>query len=317
MQPAASVLMAAWNAAPGVALALDSILGQTVGDIEVVVVDDGSTDATPTILERVAARDGRVHVISLPRNVGLASALNRGLAACGAEIVIRMDADDVALPDRLERQLAFLEDHRDVGLLGTQAILIDQEGKALRLFKRPISPSAVLWYSLLENPFIHPTVAVRRSLVERIGGYREDLRSAQDYDFFHRLLEITAGANLPEPLLLYRRQPGGTTDARRAEQLENHRRISDERMSVVLGEPFRNQELELLRRVFVSPEFGAASTLDRVRACWLYGRMGVAFRHATNCHGAERRMLNRLIARRTAIALVAPLLFPPEKTCES
>jgi glycosyltransferase involved in cell wall biosynthesis len=304
------VLIAAWNADRYLGSALDSVLAQTVRDIEVVAVDDASTDSTPDVLAAAARRDGRVRVVQLPQNVGLAGALNRGLAECRGAVIVRMDADDLALPDRVDRQLAFLDEHASVGLVGTQAEMIDREGARLGVLERPTAPTAVLWHSLLDNPFIHPTVAMRRQLLEQVGGYREDLRSAQDYELWHRVLSVSQGANLREVLLQYRSKAGGTTEARRGEQLQNHRWISNARVAALLGTPMPSEELELLRRVFVSPEFGAVPRFDRLRAFWLYRKLGTNFRKAMHFSAAERRVLMRTMIRHAAAALASAAYSP-------
>jgi len=193
--------MPARDAAAYLREALDSVLAQSVRDLELVAVDDGSTDDTPRILGEYAARDERVRVLAREAQ-GLAPALNAGCAAARAPVVARMDADDVMLPGRLERQLAFLDAHPDVGLLGGAYVLLGPGGERLATIRYPADDAALQDALLRGNCFAHPTVAFRRALWEELGGYR--LRNAEDYDLWLRMAERTRLASLREPVLLYR-----------------------------------------------------------------------------------------------------------------
>jgi glycosyltransferase involved in cell wall biosynthesis len=309
--PAASVLMSAFDAERYIQRALQSVLDQTVRDLEVVVVDDGSNDGTRTIIESMARRDPRIRPLYLDSNMGLAAALNRGLRMCRSAVVFRMDADDVALPRRIEVQLAFLETNADIGLVGSQAVVIDDAGHRRGRVHRPLSPPAVLWHSLLDNPFIHPTVAVRRSLLTQVGAYDPGLGSAQDYELWHRVLQVTRGANLAEPLLLYRQTGEGITRARRDEQLAHHRAVSDDRIAVVVRAVFPPRELELLRSVFVYPEMAEVEDEKEVfRAIDVYRRLGETFCLAIACDRAARRVIRQQIARRVAGTLRSRSALP-------
>ena len=148
-----SVVMPVRDGERFVAEAIGSVLGQTVSDLELIVVDDGSTDSTPALLAGVA--DPRVRVLTQPPS-GLAPALNAGCAEAAAPVIARMDADDVALPDRLEWQLAFLDAHPDVALLGGGIVLVDEEG---REFDR--EPAAAAPALVDRNDLVHGTVVMR------------------------------------------------------------------------------------------------------------------------------------------------------------
>jgi glycosyltransferase involved in cell wall biosynthesis len=146
--------------------AVQSVLAQTELDLELIVVDDGSTDTTRELLAGLT--DPRVRVLTQPPR-GLTDALNAGCAEAAAPVIARMDADDVALPDRLERQLAFLDAHPDVALLGGGIVLVDEQG---REFDREPAPAAP---SLAErNDLVHGTVAMRTAALRDLGGYRLD-----------------------------------------------------------------------------------------------------------------------------------------------
>ena len=138
-----------------------------------------------------------------------------------------MDADDVALPTRLQAQVRFLDAHPEIGIVGTARELMDERGKFIWVATPPLEDQAIRWHCLLGNPFAHPTVMIRRDLlsVNRLR-YDEQFQTAQDYEFWTRLLQRTRGANLAEPLLRYRLRDGGISRSRRDEQLANHDQIS-------------------------------------------------------------------------------------------
>jgi glycosyltransferase involved in cell wall biosynthesis len=180
--------------------AVESVLAQTLADLELVVVDDGSTDRTPELLRELGARDGRVRLVTqAPR--GLTPALNAGCEAASAPFLARMDADDVALPDRLERQVAFLDAHPDVALVGGGIELVDEDGREIDREPGPSAPS------LLDgNVLVHGTVVMQATAFRELGGYRLD--QSEDYDLWLRLEERFGVAAVAEPVLRYRLHPG-------------------------------------------------------------------------------------------------------------
>jgi glycosyltransferase involved in cell wall biosynthesis len=217
-----SVLLPVYNVEPYVAEALASIQSQTFSDIEIVVVDDGSTDGTLRIVEQLASADPRITVVRRPRNQGLSAALNFGLMYCHAPFIARMDGDDIALPTRLEKQLRFLEVNPDIALVGCATSAIDQEGcliPGLGISRKPITDEAVARTMLLAPPCSHIWLA-RREVYDTLSGYRE-IEVAEDYDFLLRA--ISAGfriTNLPEPLMLIRTRSNNVSS--RLEQRKAH-----------------------------------------------------------------------------------------------
>ncbi len=178
--------------------ALESVLGQALADFELIVVDDGSTDGTAALLAGAARRDERVRVLTQAAG-GLTAALNAGCALVRAPVIARMDADDVALPDRLTRQVAFLEAHADVALVGGGIVLVDEAG---REFDREPGHAELAE----SNGLIHGAVAMRTEAFRGLGGYRLD--QSEDYDLWLRFEERFGIAALEEPVIHYRFHPG-------------------------------------------------------------------------------------------------------------
>ena len=203
--PAVSVLIAVRNGLPYVESAVRSMMAQTLRDIEIVVVDDASTDGTPEVLHRLAAEDGRIHVEVLERNLRLPGALNHGLGLVRAPLVARMDADDLSEPTRLEVQKRYMDAHPGVVLVGTGFRRIDRNGKAFDVKSDPYDAYAVRWMARLQMPLVHPTFMFRSRLP---GGeaprYDPSWTHSEDYDLQVRLLDHGEVVRLPDILLSWR-----------------------------------------------------------------------------------------------------------------
>jgi hypothetical protein len=203
--------MAVFNGARFLPEAVESVLGQTFGDFELVVVDDGSCDQSREIVERVAAGDPRVRLIANEVNLGLRVALNLGCKQARAPYIARLDADDVALPGRLGRQVEFLDAHPAVAVVGGALIRIDTAGRRGATMRFPTSNHGIKATLRRHSCLSHTAVAIRRSALEQVGGYRLD--HAEDLDLWLRLADRWELANLAEPVALYREHPGQTTFA--------------------------------------------------------------------------------------------------------
>lgn len=196
-----SILMSVFNGERFIRQAVESLLSQTYRDFEWLIVDDASTDQTPTILNRLSQQDPRIRVTRNEMNLGLTKSLNRALAQAQGGYVARMDADDIALPERLEKQVAFLDTHPDVGIVGTAYQFVDAHGNVIGE-RHPSTQDAQLRHKLIRhNPFLHSSVMVRRVLLHQVNGYDEHYRRAQDYDLWMRLASLTKLANLPDMLM--------------------------------------------------------------------------------------------------------------------
>lgn len=196
--------MPVYNGLPYLREALDDLLAQTFGDFELVVVEDGSTDGSLAVLEAYAERDPRVVIVRNGENLGLTPSLNRGLEHCRAPLVARADADDGYAPDRLERQVAFLDAHPEVGLLSCAVTKMTEEGKPYATSRFPTEDAHIRLRELFVNSFSHPGVMFRTDLVRSVGGYDPEFWTAEDCDLWARLRPHTRMANLAEPLVRYR-----------------------------------------------------------------------------------------------------------------
>jgi glycosyltransferase involved in cell wall biosynthesis len=214
--PRVSVVMGVRNGQPWISEAVGSILGQTASDLELVVVDDGSTDQTVPFLEGIG--DPRLLVVR-QAPAGLTSALNRGLRMARAPLIARMDADDLAHPDRLSRQVAFFRAHPEVGLLGTGCQEISGSGEILRTIVPPQDDGAIRRVLIRRNPFVHSSVAFRRTVLDATGPYDQTFSVAQDYDLWMRMSRVTRMANLSDPLVLRRLTPGRVSLSRDSQRL--------------------------------------------------------------------------------------------------
>lgn len=202
-----SVIMPVYNAGSFLHEAIESILNQTYQNLELIIVNDASTDNSGKIITKYKRLDKRVRIVTLKLNVnqGGDSAGNIGYKLAKGKYVARMDADDVAEPTRIEKQVAYMEQHPRVAVLGTQASVIDREGKVVGVKNVPISHADILREFFTFHPMIHPTVMVRKSAIKREQLYQTDYHANNDYLTFFGL--ITSGAkfaNLDEPLLQYR-----------------------------------------------------------------------------------------------------------------
>ena len=215
--PAVSVITPVRNGERWLAEACSSVLAQTLTDIELIIVDDGSDDGTPGIARALAAADARVRHATQPPQ-GLVAALNLGLRIAAAPLIARLDADDIALPDRLARQAAFLAANPTTLLLGTWADTIDERGSRIGRREPETAPQRLAEILVERNPFIHSTVMMRAAAVRGVGGYRHSCEAAEDYDLWLRLAEHGEIAILPEVLGCYRRHRNAVSLSRAVRQ---------------------------------------------------------------------------------------------------
>lgn len=222
MTPRVSVIMPARNAARWLEQAIGSLQAQTLADFELLVIDDGSTDDTHSILLRSASLDPRIRVFRTPPR-GLVHALNLGIAQAHADLLARLDADDNAFPERLAIQVRYLANNPDIGLVGSWAHRIDERGAIIGRLRPATEPAELQRILAQANPFIHSSIVLRTALARRLQGYRTMFEGAEDYDLWLRLAELTAVANVPEYLVRYRRHSLNTEKQQALRQSFSHR----------------------------------------------------------------------------------------------
>lgn len=210
--------MSVYNASRYLREAVESILSQTFRDFEFIIIDDGSTDASPQLLREFAARDPRVR-LSVRDNKGLTVTLNQALAQARGEFVARMDCDDVALPDRFQKQLDYLRSDPSLVCIGGHFELIDDKGRLLTRLRPPSDDQAIQKLLLAGHTAIsHPAAMMRREAVMRVGGYDPYFKTTQDLDLWLRLGEIGRLGNVPDVVLKFRQHGGSVSETRREEQ---------------------------------------------------------------------------------------------------
>lgn len=205
-EPAISVAMSVYNGQRFLAAAIESVLAQTFADFEFLIVDDGSTDSSLQIIQSYAQKDPRIRLISR-ENRGLVSSLNEMIEKARAPLVARMDADDICLPERFDRQFEFLSRNTDYGVVGSWTEGIDAAGALFSGSTRDHAQTYEEFLVAVENgwPLLcHPSVMMRRDVVLSVGGYHQAFRHCEDYDLWLRLASVSRLASIPERLLRYR-----------------------------------------------------------------------------------------------------------------
>ena len=195
--------------------AVASIIDQSYRDFEYIIINDGSTDGTPAILDQWAARDARIHVLHNARSLNASGAIHRGLAVARGEYVAVLDSDDLAYPTRLAEQVAYLDAHPKVALVGSQVQVIDEQDKKLKISEFPVLPCLAHWQLFFVTPVLHSAAMMRRELVARVGNYSTRAWAAGDYELFTRLAQVGEIANLPTTLVAYRRWSSQMTSTHR------------------------------------------------------------------------------------------------------
>lgn len=223
-QPAISVLLPVYNAERYVHEAVESVLKQTFEDFELIILDDGSTDTSLEILKEFAVKDERVRIISR-ENKGLVPTLNELAAEASGQYLARMDADDICLPERFEKQVAFLENHQGHVLVGCWIEAINEKGQPILISKRPTDHDEIDKAHLAGKSSIsHPTALIVREAFNKTRGYDNDFIHAEDMDLWLRLAEIGKIANISDVLVKYRLHDGSISEKAHSIQMKNTKR---------------------------------------------------------------------------------------------
>jgi len=304
--PLVSVILPVYNMAGQLPRAIDGILAQTYAHLDLILIDDGSSDETPTIVADYARRDARVRAFRNPTHLGRIATLNRALALAQGELIARQDADHLSLPTRLDTQVRHLQTHPDIALVATRVYVVDDPAREHSDDFFPVNyvPAALMQWELLFHPPFSPATAVmRRSVVETAGGYRTDRPHAEDYDLWSRIGRSAWIEVLPTVLASWYREPlgvGGQHSQDRQDRQETVRAIARDGMAHLLGQPLAavsaDRVLDLVHGIPPASETAldaAAALLDRLQAC---------YRAVVGLTPPETALIEAQIASRTAPA---------------
>jgi len=249
-KPLVSVLMPAYNGEPYLIEAIESILNQTLTDFELVIIDDGSTDATWSILQEYAAQDRRIVLERNANNLGLIKTLNKGLSLVRGNFIARMDADDISLPERLEAQLNFLEQYPKVGLVGTAYYRMNSRGE-YKLRQPPLDYTGLRWQLLFGTPMCHAATMFRRQLYDIGELTYKDFPHIEDYDLYARLFRCTQAANLALPLYVVRVHDTSVCATYPTEQMRTRTLLSMQQINSLLpGSPISPSKAESMYQCY-------------------------------------------------------------------
>lgn len=227
--PALTVLMTVYNAENYLNKAIESILNQTFTDFEFLIINDGSKDSSLEIIQDYAQKDARIRVISR-ENKGFIASLREGMSEVRGDLVARMDADDVALPSRLEKQYSYLQSHPDCMVVGCQVQVVDEADVFLHVDPRPMSDVNVRLFLTYGCALSGPTVIFRKSMLDSVGGFDENELPAEDYACWVKLAEKYQDktiVNLPDVLYLYRETSTGISLSNKKAQIQKTIDIGD------------------------------------------------------------------------------------------
>lgn len=296
--PLVSVVIPAYNGTAFLPATLDSLARQTLTDWEAIVVDDCSADDTRALVR--AWPDPRVRLIESPQNGGPVLARNRGVAEVRGRYLAGLDQDDLCLPDRLARQVAYLDAHPDVVLVGTQADQL-RDGRVSPMHYAPhTTPDLITWLSWIENPLVWSTVMMRTAAAQSLVPFsRPEVVYAEDFDLYHRLRPLGRLARIDSPLLHYRQHAGGVSK-RFIDTMQNAAiRVLAERHAALLG----TDEAAALARLLVLHNMGGLPVPDRATLLRLghgIATLQAAFLAEAQPDRESRRLIRWETARRWA-----------------
>jgi glycosyltransferase involved in cell wall biosynthesis len=296
-----TVLIPVYNGARHLDASIASVLAQELADFELVIVDDASTDATPAVLAKWAARDPRIVLLRLERNGGISVALNAGLAIARGRYIARQDADDISLPGRFAAQVAALDAHPEAALVSIGRIWIDDEGKTIGTAPYLLQSPAVLRFLLHFTPLaigVPGQTMMRADAARAVGGWDETFRLAQGWEFATRLAKHGSFMALPQVGMKYRVHRSRVSEKFRPAQLQNATAVTQRMLSELLGRDVTDQEAAASASVWFvqsAEDFSAdAARLLReaLERSFLLpgGRRSLA--------PGERRIVRRIFARR-------------------
>jgi hypothetical protein len=264
--PDVSVVLSVRNGGADLPKAIDSILTQTFANFELIAINNGSTDGTYSYLDGIS--DPRVRVFH-QADAGLAAALNRGIALARGRYIARQDHDDLADPRRIAKQVAFLDTHPDHALVGTRAEIWIGDKPSGRFHDHPTEDQTLRFNLLFNNPFVHSSVMIRKSALDRVGGYTTDpaRQPPEDYELWSRIARHYRVANLAERLTVYREVPSSMSRAGAQPFLQKLVTISSENLAHATGAAVPQQIHIDIAALVHGAEMSVSRRLDVKRMC--------------------------------------------------
>lgn len=203
-KPLISVVMPAHNAQKYISGAIESILNQTFKNFELIIINDSSTDKTLTIVKSFSKKDSRIRIVNNDTRLNIARTLNKGISLAKSNIIARMDADDIAFPNRLELQYKLINSSKNIAVVGANIAIMNTVGKQIAIRKYPNSTGELKKCLFRYSPFAHPIVMFRKDMFEEVGGYNPKYSPTEDLDLWFRLGSMYKFKSISEPLLKYR-----------------------------------------------------------------------------------------------------------------
>jgi glycosyltransferase involved in cell wall biosynthesis len=308
MIPVVSVVMPVYNGEKYLSQAIESILSQTFNDFEFIIIDDGSVDSSTSILSEYANRDKRIRIHTQSQNRGLVSALNLGLELARGIFIARMDQDDISLPQRLDKQVLFLQSSPGIGLVGSQIRFLESNGNQIpAVTTYPLDDLSIRWALLFDTPFAHPATMYKRVLIEEHNlRYSPEYEKVEDYYLWSEMLKYTKAANLEEVLLLYRIHPESISQTNREAQRNMAFRIAYHNLTENLpGLHITFEEMQQLLPSMHRQSISQARMKKRAWCAEYYLKIWKAFSKKYE----HRREINHI--SRQVLSIAAKLAFYP------
>ena len=261
--PKVSVLMSVYNGEKYIEKAIESILNQTFRDYELIIINDGSTDSTSTILSRYEKAEDRISVYH-QANQGVGASRNRGCQIAQGKYIAVMDSDDISLPERLAKEIHYMEAHPEISVLGTWVECIDKDDKQVSVWQYPTAPGVIGWCLFFTDCLAHSSVMMRRDFIEQLGFYRPEFAQAEDYDLWARASFVSRIANLPEILVRYRSWEGGLTSRYQQTVEQFSAQVTYSMITQLLGQEVSEEAIFTLRHMYPNPSLPPLTRLQQI-----------------------------------------------------
>lgn len=250
--PKISIIFPVFNSEKYLSESLESIFNQTIKDFEIIIINDNSSDNSPNIIIKTKKEysNFQIKIIHNKSNIGLTKSLNKAFKKSRGEFIARMDSDDIAASDRLEKQLNFLNNHPEVGLVGSNSIFVDKNKKKIAYTDYPLNDIDIRAHFFFHNPINHPSILFRKKLF-RSNPYSPQYKTTQDYYFYYCLMSQTKLANIKDYLMTQRIHSNSVSFKYKNIQLTNALNIQEKYYLSVTKKKFDHQKFFILNKYFL------------------------------------------------------------------